>query len=730
MAYGNLLSTNVASIETDTTGWTALTNTSAILARFTGGTSGGYCLRWTATASGDSQVGTAARVPVTAGAEYWACASVFPPIASASARIEVRWYSSAGTLVSTSTGPTTTGPSPGTWFQVGVIATAPTGATTAMVVVRSTATAASQPWYLDRVHLGLTADARTKYSLLPWLSESAETGTSGWTADANCALGVASAAVSAYQSLAVTALASGDLSAGTTPAVPVSPGTEYLAALWVQTATTATLRPTIQWRDSTGAVIAATSVDWAPSTTWARVVAIGVAPAGAATARVLLTTTATAAGQSWAVDGVVLQRTQDLAQVGNLLPYGDASFETSVTGWYVTGATRSRSSVQKLDGTSALRLDRDGSSEIVVSLSTPVPVTAGRSYEVSAPLWRSDGSGQSVVRLDWLDASSAVIRTRSYSWSGLTERWQVGPSSDRAPTGAVALRPTITFPPGAGSTTYLDRIYIGEGGLSVVAEESAARTVSLRVSGLTVGSSGWRWRLERLLEGQAPAPVRGYTGDLIAQTIDSDVVVVPDHEAPLGVPTQWQVTVYNPSGPGEYGYISDALTLPADPDVVWIKDPTLPARSTSAVVQTLPDWQRAARQGVYEVRGRATPVVISDVRSSATGTLTLTTETAAERDALWWVLDAGSTILLQFPPGWREPDAYVAVGDVTESHIVDLAEYTDRAWSLSLTVVDRPVGGLVGSVDRTWASASTGGTWSETTYPFTTWLAFLTGGAV
>lgn len=142
----------------------------------------------------------------------------------------------------------------------------------------------------------------------------------------------------------------------------------------------------------------------------------------------------------------------------------------------------------------------------------------------------------------------------------------------------------------------------------------------------------------------------------------------------------------------------------------------------------MPDWTRSARQGVNPVRGRARPVIISDVRTSRAGTMTLVTETQDELNTMWWLLETGNTLLLQWPSEWGERDVYVQVGDVTEAHVAEYAGYRDRTWSIPLTEVDRPVGGITGSTDRTWQSVLDSRTdWLDVMTNATTWLDVYTG---
>ncbi len=724
---GNLLPANAESVETDASAWVAVLNAGSLV-RASGGTLGSFSLRWTTTTAGDSQVGLAARVAVTPNVEYWACASVFPPALSSSARIEIRWYTSGGSLISTSQGPVTT--STATWGQVGAVGAAPATAATADVVVRATATASAQNWYLDRAFLGLTSTSVSTGNLLPFNTETFEVDTSGWLNSFMATLGISTSAANWYQSLLVTSQAAASVlvRTQTAQAPTVTPGVEYAAYAYVTPGTAGlTQKIQIYWLDSGGAEISISSADWVPATgSWTRCVVVATAPAGAVKARVGLSPQATAAGQQWVYDRVVLAPTSALMTSGNLLPYNVSDVEQDVTGWTVTGATKTHTTEQVLGGAYAMKLVATGG-DIVVS-TTVTGVTPGIGYQFIA-CTRKPTTAIHQTRIEWLDGSGNAIRTRWQNWSGAALTWLAGAMGDLAPEGAVGARISFIAPSAtAGQVFYYDRAEWRIGGLTVRAVPADGGGAAITVRGLTSGGPTWKWSLERIVAGEAPQPVRGWTGDIMSQPITGDVAVVTDHEAPLGVEVQWRATIQNPVGAGRFSYASDAVVLPAETLDLWIKDPGLPARNARATVQTLPDWQRAARQGINAVRGRSRPIVISDVRTSRTGTTVLVTHTEDEKDALWWVLDTGNTLLLQWPPGWGEKDVYVSVGDVTEAHITELAEHSDRAWTLALTEVDRPFGGIVGSASRTWETVSLAGAdWADALYGATTWLDVYTG---
>lgn len=726
---GNLLSENAESVETDASAWAGLQNSSG-LTRAGGGTLGSNCLQFSSPATGlETHIGLVTRVAVTPGAEYWACASLWPPTTGVQTRMEIRWYNSGGTLISTSTGPVVTPPTV-TWRQIAAIGTAPANAATANVVMRVTPTVNGQTWFSDRHFLGLTSTSRVSANLLPFNTESMEIDASAWSATGGT-LGISTSSSGWYQSLLYTSSSAGLGQVQTVQATPVTPGTEYAAYAQV-TPGTAGLAQEIRlvWLDGTGTTISTATASRTLATgQWTRCVVAGVAPPGAATARIVLAPTATAASQAWAYDRVVLAPTSALMVAGNLLPYNVSDIEQDASGWTVTGGTGTQTTEQVLGGAYALKLVTAGG-DLVATATVPAGrVTSGLGYQFGPCVYKPTNRIYQ-TRIEWLNEAGDAIRTRWQSWIGNPGAWLVGRMGDLAPDGAVSARISFIVPDApAGEVWYVDRTEFVQGGLTVKAEPAGAGGVALTVRGLTTGGPTYKWSLLRLIPGKSAAPVRGWTGDLISQSITGDIAVAADYEAPLGVPVQWRVALYDTSGVLRLSYTSDPVTLDAPATDVWLKDPGLPQRSVRVTVSTpMPTWQRPSRQSVSHVRGRRLPVVISDVRGGRTGDLTIVTETEADRRALWWVLDAGSTLLLQWPPGWGEEDMYVQVGDVQSAPVVDYAEFQDRAFVLPLTEVDRPIGGVTGSADRTWETvAGEGATWADVLAGRSTWLDVYTG---
>lgn len=730
---GNLLSNNAESVETDASAWSALVNAQTPT-QGSGGTLGSKCLSWKSVAAGDVQVGLTTRVAVTAGSEYWACASMFPPAVGAQSRLEIRWYNSGGTLISTTQGPLITAPA-GTWHQIAAVGTAPANTATANVVLRATATAAGQGFFTDRHFLGLTSTSTAIVgNLLPFNTENVEVDTSGWFAATNCTLDVSASAYTWYQSLRVTSTAAGEVMARTalSQAPSVTPGVEYVAVCRVSPGVSGlTQKIQIYWRDAGGTEIGVSSSTWTPASgQWTSIAVVAVAPPGASVARVAVSPVATAAGQQWVYDRVVLVPTSLAMMPGNLLPYNVSDIEQDDSGWTVTGGTKTQSTEQVLGGAYALKMVATGG-DLTATMTVPVSgVVPALGYQF-APCIRTSVARVWQTRIEWLNGAGDAIRTRWVNWSATANTWLVGTMGDLAPDEAVSVRLSLVVPEAdAGDVWYLDRVEWKVGGLTARAVPAGAGGAAITLRGLTTGGPTYKWSLLRLVPGQAAKPVRGWTGDLQNQSISGDIAVANDYEAPLGIPVQWRVTLTDPAGVLRMSFDSDPVTLAAEVTDVWLKDPGLPQRSVKITVATpMPTWTTQARQGVNQVRGRRLPVVLSDVRGGRTGDLTVVTETTADREALDWVLASGAVLLLQWPPGWGEQDMYVSVGDVQAAPVVEYAEFHDRTWVLPLTEVDRPIGGVTGSADRTWQTVKDeGSTWAAVLEGAKTWLDIYTGG--
>ncbi|MFJ6237940.1 hypothetical protein ACIQH0_28120 [Streptomyces griseus] len=711
----NLLPANTSGIETDTSGWTAGANTT--LSKSTRFYAGAASLGLTATAAGSVTATISARVAVVAGQEYTAYSYWANVVAAAgrSATIRVDWYAavSGGTAISSVTSAASTLPNATTWQTPPpiLIGTAPVGAQYASVTVTCAGLSAGATVVTDVVSFGLpftVAGNRFSYD-----KASAEVSVTGWDAWANATLDrTSTVAWEGWWSLRATATAAGVAEIGATRHA-VSPGTEYVAQARVRPTVTGTVRMEIRWYDADIVYLTRTVADHSVTAgDWTACAVIGTAPPGAAHARMAMLPTALSAGEIWYFDQMALRPSP--IPTGSVIGYNVQSMEVDGSGWAaVSGCTVSRTTETAWEGVASLRIDETGSNGMNASIrmSAAVPITPRQAYQVAPRLKLGAGpAGRRVsTTYSWYSAADELIRTASSTWelgSSAGTGWYIPTTSAVAPSGAAylavgfAIVSTI-----AGQPAFLDDVQIVPGGLAAIADPvPSSYSATIALQGLTSGGYTY-WGLWRQGGDGTLVPIRGPQGDLSQVAIVGDTTVVEDYEAPLGVPVRYYLRTW--TGGSYRAVLSDPVVIPEPVSTeIVLKDPGLPARQTTAVVSKggQPTWTRRARQGVNAIRGRSRPIVISDIRTSREGSMTLVTETAEDLASMWWLLESGNTLLIQWPSLWGERDVYVAVGDVAEAPVVEYAEYTDRTWTVPLTEVDRPVGGATGSTGRTWAT--------------------------
>ena len=179
--HANVLTTQQASMEASgTTGFTVGTNCS--LARTTTQAKSGVAsLQVTATAAATFNVRVAPSgtytdwVPVIETTAYTFTASGRSAVTARAVTLGLAWYNAAGTLISTTTGPSTNDAT-GSWTTLSLIATAPTTAVYVVPIVTWDTAAASEVHYVDELAL-YPGTAATTVNLLADPFSSFETGT-------------------------------------------------------------------------------------------------------------------------------------------------------------------------------------------------------------------------------------------------------------------------------------------------------------------------------------------------------------------------------------------------------------------------------------------------------------------------------------------------------------------------------------------------------------------------
>ena len=184
--YGrtNMLTPNQASLETNTTGWGAVTN--CAIARSTSQYSSGVAsLSMTASASGDMVASTTSATAVTVSPNHYFSASAeFKANSSTrSVYVGIRWLTSAGATISTGYGTAVTNSS-SAWTSASYSAVAPATAASAQVFVKVASAGSSEIHYVDKIafHAG-TSPTYTSggFSTFSFDVERSSDGGTTWT---------------------------------------------------------------------------------------------------------------------------------------------------------------------------------------------------------------------------------------------------------------------------------------------------------------------------------------------------------------------------------------------------------------------------------------------------------------------------------------------------------------------------------------------------------------------
>jgi hypothetical protein len=732
---GNFLSATTESVDPNTSGWTAKLN--ATLSLGTGGRNGDGCLMLTSKASGEMQARTVSSYPVTAGTLYEAFADA--SAVTVAERIGIRWLSSTGSEVSI-TWSLTTSSVLSTWHRIAVAGTAPAGATQAQVVLSAmTPAAAGVVHYFENVYLGLPI--RTTGNAFGFNAESGEVDASAWTAETNCTVGRIAPAVSwsatwywaGGQVMTATATGAGNMAMRMVDRPTVTAGAEYLGYIYLSPPTSGSVAwVELRFYDSGGSQIQATrSTLAAPGTGFYRQYVSDFAPAAAASCSLAVGVDSATAGQVLRVETAVVTAAPKLI-TGTVFPYANSSFEQGTGGWTVTSgvATAARSTPW---GTAAYV----GNYSLAVSSSTATSSTL-RSAITALPAgaggqnWRgmiiaklNAGSYTSLtVRVRWYDASNVdlgVSTGTAYSVSGAS--WGAMQTDAVAPANAAkAALEVVAAASAASSSFWMDAVGLWQVlPQTAVTDHDADGYVTLTLRELTVGQLV---TVYRVTADGTQTLVRGPGGLLDKTAIDTDILVVEDHEAPFGVPVYYQIMLWSSATTLASTRTSSTVTLDlADTNLAWLKDPGYPSRNVLLMMQRAPDWQRPIEQSAYVVRGRRNKVVLSGARQGLEGDLALFTRSDEERQALHTLLDSGNVLLWQAAPGMGVADMYVTVGQVTEARTEAAADDPWRVWTLPVIEADMPVTtGVNGAAGRTWQDiAAENATWADVQAKYATW---------
>jgi hypothetical protein len=324
---GNLLDFNSESTELDASGWAAVVN--ATVSRQVPVLNwavdyylaGGHTLAMTAVAAGNASVLATARPTVTPGVEYLAYAYLQPPVLSATAWIELRFYDGSGNQIGAQR--STLAP-PGTgMYRQRASMVAPANAATCSVAAGLDSASAGQVLRLETVVVSVAPELQAG-SLLPYADSSIEQGIAGWTVPA----GVATLARttpwgnSYFDGSYALAISTATASASTIRSARfggITAGQNFRTQVIAHPAagTWASVIVRVRWYDASNADLGnSTGVAYViPGSSWYALASDAVAPAGATQAAVEMVATASATSSVLHVDQIVLWEVLPLTEV-------------------------------------------------------------------------------------------------------------------------------------------------------------------------------------------------------------------------------------------------------------------------------------------------------------------------------------------------------------------------------------------------------------------------------
>lgn len=714
---GNLLSSTTEAVDPNTSGWTAKLNCTISLG--SGGRNGDGVLAVKSTAAGEMQARTVSSYAVVPGAVYETFADASGSVPE---RIGIRWLTAANAEISV-TWSLTTASASASWHRVSVAGAAPSTAVRAQVLVSSTPASGAVFHYWENVYLGLAW--RTTGNLLTANAETGEVDSSAWAVETNATISrtvpAVTWAVDAYivggHMLTLTAVANGNVSALGTERPVVTPGTEYMAYTYLSPPTSGiTAWVELRFYDAGGTQLSATrSPLAAPGTGYYRQRVSAVAPAAAATCAIAVGMDSATTGQIMRVDNTVIGPAP-IAHAGTILTYEATSFEQGVGGWSITSgaATVARSTpwgAYAVDGSYSLTVSSaTATTSTLRSARFPLTPGAGVNWRTEWASQVTAGGWTATRGVRWYDAANNSISLDATTSATVpTSGWWALTTDVVAPANATqaAIEWTLT----ATSTSSVLRMDVASLWpvlpLAAVTANTSTASVTLTLRELTVG---YLLTVYRVGAGGARTLARGASGLLSKAAISSDLMVIEDYEAPLGVPVTYAVEIYTAAGVLSATRSAGPVTIDAgDPSTAWLKDPGQPQRNVRVLVERAPDWSRPIQQATFQVKGRRNAVVLSGRRGGLEGALSIWTRSDDERVALHWLLDTGDVLLWQAAPGMGVDDMYVNVGSIDEARVSSYAPELWRAWKLPLTQADMPTAtGVGGSAGRTWQDVLSG----------------------
>jgi hypothetical protein len=370
---------------------------------------------------------------------------------------------------------------------------------------------------------------------------------------------------------------------------------------------------------------------------------------------------------------------------GNILDYNTQSIETDTTGWTVlTGpGTLTQSTNHHLDGTHCLLVTASGAGEIQIGSTGTFAVTPNTTYWAYLNVYNTTNRSilMEIVFYTSTGAIDYALTVPLTAEAIPPATWFQVPvfvtSSAHAATVTMVMRPQAQA---NGDLFSFDQMYVGPPALAFTVTPNATYAYNaISISGLTGWSS---FSVIRTNPNGSQVTIRSANG---ISPGTADTWAGFDVEAPLGQACTYTVVVQQPQPDGTtttYQISQPSVIIPVSPATGWLKSLSQSALNAQVVVQTLSDVKRPSRQQTYPVVGRANPVVVSDVLTGRTGTLSLMTTGTTDYQAVYNLLQPGTTLFFQATPGDNFTDMYFVPGDVTEQRPSTTSSDTTRIWQI------------------------------------------------
>lgn len=413
---------------------------------------------------------------------------------------------------------------------------------------------------------------------------------------------------------------------------------------------------------------------------------------------------------------------------GNIFDYNTQSIETDTSGWTVRSgpATLSQSGAHFRDGSHSLLATATGGGDIEIATANSFAVTPGSTILTYLSVWNSN-SRTLFLQAEFYNSSNTLVYSLAVPATAYVipaSTWtQYALNVDVPATAAtykLVMRPQSVA---SGDLFYFDQMFAGPPNLAAtVTPNQGLAYNAISVSGLsnwttlTIQRTGPTGSVSTLRNANAVA-----TGGV-------DTWAGFDVEAPLGAQCSYTFIASQPQPDGTtstYQIVSPLVTIPVANAVGWLKSLSQSALNTQVTIQALSDVKRPSRQQVYPVVGRANPVVISDVLTGRTGTISLQTTGSTDYQSIMALLQPGTTLFLQATPGDYFADMYFVPGDVTEQRPASQSTDMTRIWQIDFTEVDSPSGMLTTIPGNSYLAVVSFGSYQEISTARTSYLAVL-----